>query len=326
MRRSGIALVVGACALASAPRARAGDPSPARAAAGPSAIETRAVSSGAGGSQVPTCAERSARGSIDLGNARYLDPECPRMAWLGLDLGGVVLPARLGLFDRTVWTLRVGPAWAIRLTPWLSLGGRHGLSWYDAGSVRLRVHDHQLEASAHPLVASGHARLHDRLAIGVETHAVLLSRVDGIDFKLGGVRDVVAYAGYGISHRVARRWSIAWHLQLRHAWVFVDTQRQLRAGLRVAFEPRAGHRLALEGLAYGIHRNPRQAGTLLPRTSLHAQIAGEYTWLSRRGVGPAVRLRYATGFLAGEAPIYEVRAESLSASYVDLTIGLRARW
>ncbi|MBK8239303.1 MAG: hypothetical protein IPK74_27590 [Deltaproteobacteria bacterium] len=276
--------------------------------------------------RAPTCDPSDARAPIDLGQVRYLDPACRRSGWLGLDVGGVVLPARLGLFDRTVWTLRMGPAWAIRLAPWLSLGGRHGLSWYDAGNVRLRVHDHQLEAAAHPLVASGHARMHDRLAIGVETHTVLLARVDGLDFKLGGVRDVVAYAGYGISHRLSRRWSLAWHLQLRHAWVFVDTQRQLRAGVRASFEPRPRHRLALEALAYGIHRNPRQAGTQMPRTSLHAQIAGEYAWLSRHGVGPTLRLRYATGFLAGEAPIYEVREESLSTSYVDLTIGLRARW
>ncbi|MFO0636711.1 MAG: hypothetical protein U0168_28085 [Nannocystaceae bacterium] len=267
---------------------------------------------------------------VDLGSTRYTDPRCRRGLWLGADVGGVVLPARLGLFDRTVWTVRAGPAWAVRPSPWLSLGGRHGLTWYDAGNARLRVHDHQVELALHPWVASGHRGVHDRLTVGLETHAVLLTKVEGVAFKLGGVRDVVATVGYGAEHRLARRWALGWHGQLRQAWVFVDTQRQLRLGLRAVVMPRPRHRLALESILYAVDRNPRQAGTLVPRRGAYAQFALDYAWMGsparNLALGPAVRLRYATGFLTGEAPIYEVREESLSTSYVDLTVGVRASW
>ncbi|MBC8067913.1 MAG: hypothetical protein IAG13_06220 [Deltaproteobacteria bacterium] len=64
----------------------------------------------------------------------------------------------------------------------------------------------------------------------------------------------------------------------------------------------------------------------LPRRGVNGQLAAEYGWMSRHGVGPMVRVRYATGFLSGEAPIFELRQESLNASYGDVTIGLRARW
>lgn len=273
---------------------------------------------------------RDAPEHVDLGSTRYTDPRCRRGVWLGADVGGVVLPARLGLFDRTVWTVRTGPAWAVRLSPWLSLGGRHGLTWYDAGNARLRVHDHQVELALHPWVASGHRRVHDRLTVGLETHAVLRTEVDGVAFKLGGVRDFVATVGYGAEHRLARRWALGWHGQLRQAWVFVDTQRQLRLGLRAVVMPRPRHRLALESILYAVDRNPRQAGTLVPRRGAYAQFALDYAWMGtparNLALGPALRLRYATGFLTGEAPIYEVREESLSTGYVDVTLGVRASW
>lgn len=273
----------------------------------------------------PACATKGAREHAELGVVRHRDPACLRSVWLGADLGGVVLPARLGLFDRTVWTLRTGPAWAIRLAPWMSLGGRHGLSVYDAETVRLRVHDHQVEAAAHPLSAS-RPGVHDRLAIGLETHAVLRSTVDGVQFKLGGVRDAVVYAGYGIDHTLTKRWSLGWHAHFRHAWVFRDTQRQLRAGARVAFFPTPAHRLAATAIGFFVDRSPTQAGGSVPRRGVYGQLGVEYSWMSKVGVGPALSVRYTTGFLTGEAPIYEARSESMSTSYADATVGLRFVW
>jgi hypothetical protein len=273
----------------------------------------------------PACATKDAREHAELGVVRHRDPACLRSLWLGVDLGGVVLPARLGLFDRTVWTLRSGPAWAIRLAPWLSAGGRHGLSVYDAQSVRLRVHDHQVEVAAHPLAATNH-RVHDRLAIGVETHAVLRSTVDGVQFKLGGVRDAVAYAGYGIDHVLTDRWHLGWHAHFRHAWVFKDTQRQLRAGARVAFFPTPAHRLAATATGFFVDRSPTQAGTSVPRRGVYGQLGLEYAWTSKVGIGPSLQVRYTTGFLTGEAPVYEVRSESMQTSYADATVGIRFVW
>jgi hypothetical protein len=236
------------------------------------------------------------------------------------------VPARLGLFSRTVWTVHVTPAWSVRLARWASLGGRHSLGWYDAQNIRLRVHTQQAEAAFHPLAATGHGRLHDRLAAGIETHALAKATVGGLEFKLGGVRDTVAYLGYGIDHAIARRWTLGWHAQLRHAWVFEDTQRQLRVSARAAFHPRAPHRLALEAAAFVVHRNRDQAGTPMPRVGAYGQFAFDWSWISRFGIGPMVRLRATTGFLAGEAPVYEIREESLGTGYGECIVGLRAVW
>lgn len=260
----------------------------------------------------------------DLGVTRYHDPRCRRGIHLGLELGGVALPAGLGPLDRTVWTLRGGPAWSIRVAKWMSLGGRHGITLYDAGDVRLRVHDQQVEAALHPMVQAGVRRVHDRLLLGVETHALLGMKVDGTKFKLGGVRDAVAYVGYGVEHEVAQRWAIGWQAAFRHAWVFRDTQRQLRGAVRVAFTPGRGHRLALEGVGTFVDRNADQAGVSLPRRGVYGQVAGEYAWMSKVGVGPFARARFASGMLGGEAPIFEIRQETLRAPYGDLTVGLRA--
>lgn len=257
---------------------------------------------------------------------RHHEPQCPRTLHLGFDLGGVVLPAGLGPLERRVWTLRGGPAWAVRLAPWLSLGGRHGISLYDASTIRVRIHDHQLESAIHPMVQAGIPRVHDRLVLGVETHTLFEANVDGRSFRLGGVRDVVAYVGYGAEHALAQRWFLGWQAHFRHAWVFRDTQRQVRAALRVAFLPRPAHRLALETVGFFVDRNPDQAGVEIPRRSVYGQVAGEYAWMSRVGIGPVLRVRYTTGFLTGEAPIYEMRSESLRTHYADATIGLRARW
>ena len=262
----------------------------------------------------------------DLGVVRHHDPQCARTLHLGLDLGGVILPAGLGPLERRVWTLRGGPAWAIRVAPWLSLGGRHGMSLYDASTIRVRVHDHQVEAAAHPMVHAGIPRVHDRVLLGVETHTLFEAKVDGTSFRLGGVRDVVGYLGYGVEHQLAHRWALGWQAHFRHAWVFRDTQRQVRAALRIAFLPRPAHRLALEAVGFFVDRNPDQAGIDVPRRGVYGQVAGEYAWMSGAGIGPVLRVRYTTGFLTGEAPIYEMRNESLQTHYADATIGLRARW
>ena len=260
----------------------------------------------------------------DLGVTRYHDPRTPRSIHLGLDLGGVALPAGLGPLDRTVWTLRGGPAWSIRVAKWMSLGGRHGITLFDAGTARLRIHDHQLEAALHPMVQAGVRRVHDRLTIGVETHALLQTRVDGKPFKLGGVRDTVAYIGYGVEHRVAQRWAFGWQAHYRHAWVFKDTQRQVRGAMRVAFMPGTGHRVALEAIGLFVDRNPDQAGVSLPRRGVYGQLAGEYAWIAKVGVGPFVRARLASGFLGGEMPIMEIRHETLQTPWADVTLGVRA--
>ena len=57
----------------------------------------------------------------------------------------------------------------------LAIGGRHGLTWYDASTdtrIRLRVHEHQLELSGRPLASNPLVPLRDRLAIGITTHRV----------------------------------------------------------------------------------------------------------------------------------------------------------
>jgi hypothetical protein len=262
----------------------------------------------------------------DLGTIRYDDPRCRKTAWLGIEVGGVVLPARLGLFDRTLWTVHVTPAWSVRLAKWLSLGGRHQMAWYDAQNIRLRVHVNQLELAGHPVATVTGLRLHDRIVAGVETHAIVKATVGGNEFKLGGVRDTVAYFGYGIDHAIGKRWTLGWQAQFRHAWVFVDTQRQVRASVRAAFHPRPAHRIAAEAVGFVVHRDRDQAGTPLPRVGGYGQFAAEYGWMSRFGVGPMVRVRGTTGFLAGEAPVWEIREEALDAPYGELVVGLRGIW
>jgi hypothetical protein len=260
----------------------------------------------------------------DLGVVRFHDPRAPRSIHLGFDFGGVVLPAGFGPIDRTVWMLRGGPGWSIRVAKWLSLGGRHGIALYDAGKARLRAHDHQLEAALHPVVQAGIRSMHDRLAIGVETHALLESRVGGTPFELGGVRDTIVYLGYGMEYRLAGRWTLGWLAHYRHAWVYRDTQRQVRGAMRVAFLPGKGHRVALELTGLFVDRNPDQAGVKLPRRGVYGQVAGEYAWMSKVGVGPFLRARVASGFLGGEAPIFEIRHETLRTPWADVTAGVRA--
>jgi hypothetical protein len=254
------------------------------------------------------------------------DPVGRRELWLGVDVGGVALPASLGLFDRSVWVVRSELHAALALTPWLALSGRAGLVWYDADNVRTRFHDHALELSGQPLARGSHPRLQDRLSFGVEFHALRVSEVDGQSFDIGGVNDVVVRGGYGAAHRVAPRWWIEWQGHARYVWLFEDTQRQLRGGLGLQFTPAPGHTLVADAVAFVIHRDASQFGNPLPRWSLVAQAHLGYAYFSRLGLGPYAELRATSAFLSGEAPVYEVREEALNAPYADATLGLRWRW
>ena len=272
----------------------------------------------------PDVAEPESVTHPDLGVIRYRDPVARRAIWAGVDVTGAYVPASLGLFNRTVWMVRTVPAWALALTPWLAIGGRHGIAWYDAENIRLRLHHHQLELSGQPLHAR--ARMHDRLAVGFETHEVKNALIDGTDFRLGGIRDSIVHLGYGIEHDLSDRWRLGWRAQLRHAWVFLDTQRQVRVSVRAAFLPQPRHLVSLELVGFAINRNERQAGNLLPENSVHGQVAAEYLWMSRANIGVSVRARVLSSFLSGEAPVYEIREEALNAPYGELMLGLRAVW
>lgn len=260
----------------------------------------------------------------DLGTIRYHDPSRRRELWLGFDVGGIALPASVTGIGRRVWSAYAAPTWAIALTPRLAVGGRHKMSWYDARNIRLRVHGHELFVSGRTMKVR--PRLRDRLEVGVEVHDVKLSVVDGVDFRLGGIRDAVLHFGYGLEHDLSDRWQLGWRAQMRQVWVFKNTQRQGRLSARLAFQPKDRHRLSVEGVGFYINRDPDQAGEPAPRNSVHAQAIAEYSWLSRSGVGMVAGARYATSFLSGETPIYEIRPESVRRSYGEVFAGLRVAW
>jgi hypothetical protein len=260
----------------------------------------------------------------DLGTIRYHDPPRRRAAWLGVDAGGIAVPSATSGIGRRVWSAFAAPTWALALLPRLAIGGRHRVSWYDAGSARLRTHGHQLELSGR--IIARRPRLRDRPSVGVEVHDVRLSSVDGVDFRLGGLRDTVLSLGYGLEHDLTPRLQLGWRAHLRQVWVFRDTQRQARVSARLALLPGTGHRLALELVGFYVNRDRDPAGGKVPRNSLHGQLSGEYTWIGARGVGLVVGARYCTSFLSGEAPIYELRTESLRTHYGEVFTGLRVSW
>ena len=265
----------------------------------------------------------------DLGPVRHRDPQGRRELWLGLDTGGVVLPRRLGLNENRVWTAHATSAWALSLVPGLAIGGRHGLSAYDVTgadtAVRLRLHHHQLELSGSPLSHWGSVRAQDRLFIGVQTHAVLEMKVGDIDLHPGGVRDTLLEVGYGMHHALGRRWSLDWRISGRHAWVFLKTQRQGLAAARLTFEPRPAHALSASTELFVVHRDEDALGDR-ERISAHGVFRGQYSWMSRAGVGPFVAGRFATQFASGTTPVFETRAAAIDSVYGDLTVGLRAHW
>lgn len=280
-----------------------------------------------GSVEVARAADPSPPAHPDLGVTRYRDPVRPRELWLGAELGGIYLPEALGLFNRDVWTLRTTGAWSFRVARWLVAGGRHGVAWYDAtgpaSSIRLRFHEHQLELSTGPLGQRVFG-LRDRLFAGITTHDAKTSTVGGNKLKVGGIEDFLLHLGYGLEHAMAARWTLGWQVQLRYAWVFRDTQRQVRGSLRFAFLPKPAHRLTFEAILYYVHRDDEQFGNPLPRHGAYAQGLVDYSWMSRHGVGVGVQLRGTSSFLSGEAPVYEVREEALNNPYGDVTVGLRA--
>lgn len=261
----------------------------------------------------------------DLGVMRFRDPACRRALWLGAETAGVAVPASVGLADQTLWVLRGAGTWSMRLAPWASVGGRHGGTMFSMGTARLGVREHRLETAFHPW-STRRAGLHDRLVVGIESHTLGRAYFDGVEFRPGGVRDFVAALGYGADHSVAKRWSLGWQVQGRHAWLYRSTQRQLHVGLRVAVTPRPAHRLEATPSLFVIHRDADQGGRRLPRLTSNLQVAASYSWMSRVGVGVFVGGRYTSAFLTGEAPMYELRSESLQQHYVEGQVGLRAVW
>jgi len=261
----------------------------------------------------------------ELGPIRYRDPEGRRTLWMGADVAGTYLPPSFGLADHAVWTVRPAGAWAFALTPWLAVGGRHEMAWYDADERRMRVHGHQVELSSRPLAASRstHA-LDDRLAVGVTTHAVRWTDVGTADVV--GVHDTIVHLGYGLDHLLGTRWRLGWQVQGRHAWVPGGTQRQARASARLAFHPRPAHRLSLDAVGYYVNRDHPSGVHSLARHAVLGQVGLGYSWVGRAGVGPWTNVRATTSFLSGEAPLYELREEALEAAYGEVLVGMLARW
>jgi hypothetical protein len=265
----------------------------------------------------------------ELGPIRYRDPESRRTLWLGADASGTYLPSSLGLADHAVWTVRPAGAWAFALTPWLALGGRHEVAWYDADDRRIRVHGHQVELSSRPLATSRSAdALDDRLAVGVTTHAIRWSDEGDTSSAVADLDDTILHLGYGLDHLLGTRWRLGWHVQGRHGWLPQGTQRQVRASTRVAFNPRPAHRLSLDAVGYYVNRDHPGSGggDALPRHSVHGQLGLGYAWVGRAGVGPWTNVRATTSFLSGEAPVYELREEALTAAYGEVLVGMLARW
>ena len=96
--------------------------------------------------------------------------------------------------------------------------------------------------------------------------------------------------------------------------------------MRLAFHPRPPHRLSLDAVGYYVNRDPEQAGNPLPRNSVYGQVGLGYSWISRAGVGPWTQVRANSGFMSGEAPVYEIREEALNAGYGEVLVGMLARW
>ncbi len=263
----------------------------------------------------------------ELGRIRYRDPEVRRTVWLGFDASGAYMPASLGLFDRTVWTVRPAGSWAVALAPWLALGGRHSIAWYDAQNIRTRVHAHQVELSGRPLGASRpDAALDDRLALGVSSHAIRWSEVGDLAIEPGGLDDTIVHLGYGLDHLMGTRWRLGWQAQVRYAWVYQDTQHHARLSTRLAFNPRPAHRLSAAAVGYYVNRDAQQLGNPLPRHSILGQFGLGYAWVANAGIGPWLDVRYNTSFMSGEAPVYEIREEALNADYGEVLVGMMARW
>ena len=269
---------------------------------------------------------------LDLGEVRYRAPVTPKEIWLGLDTGGVFIPeGTIPQVTRDVWTVRTDAAWSIALTPWLSAGGRHGITWYDAENIRAQYSNQLVHVALRPTAWRPIPGVeHDRLELGFEAHDMFRTVIDeGPDgksvFHFGGFFDRIFSLGYGMSHRLRPRLSLDWNVQGRYVWVFVNRQRQVRTGLRLRWRVRDRHVIAAEAVGYVVFRDPLQAGNLLPRASPVGFFSAQYDWMSRRNVGLFVRAWGSTSFLSGLAPVYEVREEAVNQVYGELGAGLRVR-
>ncbi len=276
-----------------------------------------------------------ARGAsfLDLGTIRYLSPATPREFWLGLDFGGVYVPDNLiANFARDIWTMRLTFPWAVALTPWLSVGGRHELAWYDAENVRAQYSNQEVSIALSPTTwRTLPGVTQDRLEFGFEAHDMFRTTLFGDNglrqvLHLGGIFDRVIYIGYGMSHRVRPKLSIDWNTQGRFVWLFINTQKQLRTSARLRWNPRPAHTVSIESVGFLIFREKVQAGNLLPRAGIIGQFAAQYDWMSKRKVGLFARAWFSTSFLSGTSPVFEIREEAINQPYGELSMGLRARW
>lgn len=261
----------------------------------------------------------------DLDRIRLRVPAVPREIWMEGRAGGVHMPATVAGRTTRATTIYGTLAWSMALARWLAPYGSHTIAGYRAANVALQGSEHEvglaigiLDGHVGGRPARGFIDLHGA------THVIKRSWVDGRLFKLGGLWDTVAGLGLAFEHRLRRHLRLGWHLGGRWVWVFTSTQRQLRAGLRLEGEPRPGHVLGAMVTGYLIHRDARQFGRRLPRVGGVAHAELRYGYLVRRRLGPVVRLRYSTGFRSGEAPVYEVRAETLTTHYADLWVGIAA--
>lgn len=275
----------------------------------------------------------SAPDFLDLGTIRYLSPQVPRELWLGLDIGGVYMPdGFIANFGRDVWMARVTFPWALALTPWLSVGGRHELAWYDAENVRAQYSNQEISLSVSPTSWRALPGVtQDRLEFGFEALDMFRTTLFGDDglrqvLHLGGIFDRVIYVGYGMSHRVRPKLSVDWNTQGRFVWVFINTQKHLRTSVRLRWNPRRAHTFSIESVGFLIFREKIQAGNLLPRAGIVGQFAAQYDWMSKRKVGLFARAWFSTSFLSGTSPVFEIREEAINQPYGELSMGLRARW
>lgn len=270
---------------------------------------------------------------IDLGTVRYLSPAKPKELWLGLDVGGVYMPDNvIANFGRDIWTARAAFPWALALTPWLSVGGRHELAWYDAENVRAQYSNQEVSIALSPTTwRTLPGVTQDRLEFGFEAHDMFKTTLFGDDglrqvLHLGGIFDRVLYMGYGMSHRVRPKLSVDWNTQGRFVWLFINTQKQIRTSARLRWNPRPAHTMSIESVGFLVFREKIQAGNLLPRAGIVGQFAAQYDWMSKRKVGLFARAWFSTSFLSGTSPVFEIREEAINQPYGELSMGLRARW
>jgi len=261
----------------------------------------------------------------DLDRLRFRMPRVPRRIWTEIRAGGAYLPAKVTDLPASAATAYGTVAWTLALARRIAAHAGHTLAVYRAGDVTLQGSEHDLGVAVE--VADG--RLGRRparafLDLGAGVHVLKRSWVDGRLFKFGGLWDTVAGIGLAVEHDLGRRVRLGWRLDGRWVWVFTSTQRQARAAVRVETDWGRGHTFGLVATGYLVHRDRRQFGRRFPRVGGVGQAEVRYGFQGRRGVGPVVRVRYTTGFRSGEAPVYEVRAETLTRHYADVWVGIAA--